>query len=70
MLEESARLYLRWPADGRLVAVKPKRGSLQQALAGQPAALAALKARKGSLLTEADLVAAVQEIAPTITASR
>lgn len=70
VLEESARLYLRWPADGRLVAVKPKRGSLQQALAGQPAALAALKARKGSLLTEADLVAAVQEIAPTITASR
>jgi hypothetical protein len=34
VLEESAHLYLRWLADGRLVAVKSKRGSLQQALAG------------------------------------
>lgn len=70
VLEESTRLYLRWPADGRLIAVKPKRSSLQQALAGQPAALAALKARKGNILSEADLVAAVQDLAPTITASR
>ena len=70
MLEESAHLYLRWPADGRLLAVKPKRGSFRQTLAGWPAALAALKAREGSLLTGADLMATVQVAVSTITADR
>jgi len=69
VLEESSRYYLRWPADGHLTAVRLKRSSLEQALAGQPAALAALKARKGSLGSEADMVAAVQALAPTITPS-
>lgn len=69
-LEETTRYYLRWPTDGHLVAVRPKRNSLEQALAGQTAALAALKARKGSLSTEAELVAAVQALAPTLTADR
>lgn len=67
VLEESSRLYLRWPADGHLVAVRPKRSSFEQALAGQPAALAALKTRKGSISSEAELAAAVQALAPTIT---
>jgi hypothetical protein len=66
---EVATYYLRWPTDGHFTAVKPKRSSLEQALAGQPAALAALKTRKGSLGSEADLAAAVQALAPTITAS-
>ncbi len=69
-LEETTRYYLRWPTDGHLVAVRPKRSSLEQALAGQPAALAAFKARKGGFSTEAELVAAVQALAPTITVSR
>lgn len=70
VLEESTRLYLRWPTDGHLVAVRPKRSSLEQALAGQPAALAALKARKGSLGSEAELAATVQALDPTITPGR
>lgn len=68
--EEVTTYYLRWPTDGHFTTVKPKRSSLEQALAGQPAALAALKARKGSLSSEADLAAAVQALAPTITAGR
>lgn len=70
VLETTARYYLRWPADGHLAAVRPKRSSLEQALAGQPGALAALKARKGGLSSEADLAAAVQALDPTITPGR
>jgi hypothetical protein len=48
------------------VAVKPKRSSLEQALAGQPAALAALKARKGSIGNEEELADAVATVAPAL----
>ena len=68
--EEQASYYLRWSADGHFSALKPKRASLEQALAGQPAALAALKARKGSLGSEAELAAAVAAVAPAIAASK
>jgi hypothetical protein len=64
--EEQASYYLRYPADGRFVAVKPKRSSLEQALAGQPAALAALKARKGSIGNEEELADAVATVAPAL----
>lgn len=64
-LEEQTRYYLRW-ADGRFVPLRLKRASLEQALAGQPAALAALKARKGGLGSEADLAAAVLELNPLL----
>jgi hypothetical protein len=57
--EEKVAYYLRWPADGHFTAVKPKRSSLEQALTGQPAALAALKTRKGSIGSEDELAAAV-----------
>jgi hypothetical protein len=70
VLETTASYYLRWPADGHLVAVRPKRSSLEQALAGQPTALAALKARKGSLSTETDLAAAVQALDPALATGR
>ena len=65
-LEETTAYYLRWPADGHLAAVRLKRGSLEQALSGQPAALAALKARKGSLSSEAEVAAAVLAINPAL----
>jgi hypothetical protein len=65
-LQSTVRYYLRWPADGHLEVVRPRRNSLEQALAGQPAALVALKTRKGSLNSEADLAAAVQALDPTI----
>lgn len=70
VLHETTRYYLRWPADGHFTPLKLKRSSLEQALAGQPAALAALKARKGSLSTEADLTAAVLAADPAIAAGR
>ena len=57
--------YLRGPG-GRLAEVRPKRASLQEALAAYPAALAALKARKGSLGSEADLRAAVDALDPLV----
>jgi len=60
--EEKAAYYLRWPADGHFTAVKPKRSSLEQALTGQPAALAALKARKGNIGNEDELAAAVTAV--------
>lgn len=59
--------YLRWPADGHLVPLRLKRASLEQALASQPAALAALKARKGSISTETDMATAVAAIDPLLT---
>jgi hypothetical protein len=68
-LEESASYYLRWPADGHLTAVRLKRSSLEQALSGQPAALAALKARKGGLSSEVEMAAAVTVIDPSVNAS-
>lgn len=68
VLEQTTHYYLRWPADGRLTAVRLKRSSLEQALAGQPAALAALKARKGGLSSEADLAAAVLALDPLVAA--
>lgn len=67
MLEDQLHYYLRWPADGHFAALKLKRASLEQALAGQPAALAALKARKGSLGTETEMAAAVAAIDPLLT---
>lgn len=66
-LEEQKYYYLRW-ADGRFVPMRLKRASLEQALTGQPAALAALKARKGNLGSEADLAAALVAIDPLLTA--
>lgn len=68
-LEDQATYYLRWPADNRWAAVRLKRASLEQALASQPAALAALKARKGGLSSEADMAAAVLAIDPLLTTS-
>ncbi|TDN38218.1 hypothetical protein A8B98_24735 [Hymenobacter sp. UV11] len=67
VLEEQTHYYLHWPADGHFTPLKLKRASLEQALAGQPAALAALKARKGGLSSEADLAAALAVIDPVLT---
>ena len=66
-LEAQTTYYLRW-ADGRFVPLRLKRASLEQALSGQPAALAALKSRKGNLGSEADMAAAVGAIDPLLTA--
>ncbi len=68
VLEEQSAYFLRWPADGHLTPIRLKRASLEQALAGQPAALAALKGRKGNLGSEADMAAAVGAIDPLLTA--
>jgi hypothetical protein len=68
VLEAHSYYYLRWATDGRLTPLRLKRASLEQALAGQPAALAALKARKGSLNSEADMAGAVAAIDPLLTA--
>jgi hypothetical protein len=67
VLEAQTTYYLRW-ADGRFVPLRLKRASLEQALSGQPAALAALKSRKGNLGSEADMAAAVGAIDPLLTA--
>ena len=69
VLEDQFTYYLRWPADNRWAAVRLKRASLEQALAGQPAALAALKARKGGLNSEADVASAVLALDPLLTTS-
>ncbi|AMR26940.1 hypothetical protein A0257_07350 [Hymenobacter psoromatis] len=69
VLEEQTHYYLRWPADGHFTPLRLKRASLEQALAGQPAALAALKARKGSLSSEADFAAALAVVDPSLTVS-
>jgi hypothetical protein len=66
-LEQQTRYYLLWPADNHWAIVRLKRASLEQALAGQPAALAALKARKGGLGSETDLAAAVLALDPLLT---
>lgn len=65
VLETQTRYYLRW-AGGRYSSLKLKRASLEQALADQPAALAALRARKGSIGSEAELASAVAAIAPAL----
>ena len=67
VLAEQTSYYLRWPADGHLTAVRLKRAALEQALASQPAALVALKTRKGSLSSEGDVAAAVAAIDPLVT---
>jgi len=67
VLREQTHYYLRWPGDGHFTPLKLKRASLEQALAGQPAALAALKARKGNLSSEADLAAAMTAVDPLLT---
>ena len=66
VLEEQKFYYLRWPAESRLTPMRLKRASLEQALAGQPAALAALKARKGSIGNEEELADAVATVAPAL----
>ncbi|TPG61753.1 hypothetical protein [Hymenobacter nivis] len=63
---DHAKYYLLAPG-GRLAEVRPKRASLQEALAAYPAALAALKARKGSLNSEAELRDAVAALDPVVT---
>ncbi len=67
VLETRTYYYLRGVADGRFTPLKLKRASLEQALAGQPAALAALRARKGNLGSEADLVSAFGAVEPLLT---
>ena len=67
VLTEQTHYYLRWPADGHFTPLKLKRASLEQALAGQPAALAALRARKGNLGSEADLTSAFGAVEPLLT---
>ncbi|AMJ66112.1 hypothetical protein [Hymenobacter sp. PAMC 26628] len=62
---DHARYYLLAPG-GRLAEVRPKRASLQEALAAYPAAQQALKARKGNINSEAELrdaVAALDAVA-------
>lgn len=66
VLEEQTRYYLRWASDGHYSGLKPKRASLEQALANQPTALAALKARKSSIGNESELVSAVAAVAPKL----
>lgn len=68
-LEEQTRYYLRWVADGHFTPMRLKRVALEQALAGQPAALAALKGRKGGLGSEAEMAAAVVAIDPLLPVS-
>lgn len=67
VLQEQTHYYLRWPSDGHFTPLKLKRASLEQGLAGQPAALGALKARKGGLGSEADLAAALTAVDPLLT---
>jgi hypothetical protein len=67
--EDQTTYYLRWPANNHWVPMRLKRASLEQVLTDQPAALAALKARKGNLSNEADMAAAVLAIAPLLTTS-
>ena len=67
VLAEHTLYYLRWPADGHLTAVRLKRAALEQALANQPAALAALKTRKGGLNSEGEMAATITAIDPLVT---
>jgi len=65
---DRAKYYLRGP-NGKQMEVRPKRAGLQEALAAYPAALQALKARKGSLSSEAELRAAVTALDALVTAA-
>ncbi len=60
--DENNKYYVRRVSDGQLLAVRPKRASLKDALAGQPDALKALEAQKGAISTEQELLAAVKAI--------
>lgn len=60
--DENNKYYLRWVSDGQLVAVRPKRGSLKEALAGHPEALRALEAQKSGVTSEAELQAALTSL--------
>lgn len=60
--DESNKYYVRWVSDGQLMAVRLKRGSLKEALAGHPKALSELDAQKGPLNTEVDAKAAIAAI--------
>lgn len=62
---DHTRYYLLAP-NGRLAEVRPKRASLQEALAAYPAAQQALKARKGNINSEAELRDAVTALDPTV----
>ncbi|OGX85699.1 hypothetical protein BEN49_11080 [Hymenobacter coccineus] len=63
---DHAKYYLLAP-NGRLAEVRPKRASLAEALAAYPAAQQALKARKGSINSEAELRDAVAALDPVVT---
>ena len=67
-LVEEAQYFLRWPSDGRFSPLRLKRASLEHALAAYGPALAALKARKGGLSTEAELGRAVADLEPLLAA--
>ena len=67
-LVEEAQYFLRWPSDGRFSPLRLKRASLEHALAAYGPALAALKAHKGSLNTEAEFVRAVADLEPLLAA--
>lgn len=66
--DENNKYYVRWASDGQLLAVRPKRGSLKDALASHPEALRALEAQKGPLGTEAELRAAIIAIDEQVSA--
>jgi len=59
--------YLRWTTGGRIEPVKIKRAALESALVKQPAALAALRARRLSIGNEAELAAVVAALDASIT---
>ena len=59
------KYYLRGP-QGPAVEVRPKRASLQVALAAYPAAQQALKVRKGNINSEAELRDAVAALDPLV----
>lgn len=67
VLEARTFYYLRWAPDGQFTPLKLRRASLEQALAGQPAALAALRARQGNMGSEADLVSTFGALEPLLT---
>ena len=62
---DQPKYFLQGP-QGPPAEVRPKRASLQEALAAYPAAQQALKARKGSINSEAELRAAVAALDPLV----
>ncbi|QKG53106.1 hypothetical protein [Hymenobacter sp. BRD67] len=67
-LVEQSNYYLRWVSNDKFSPLRLKQASLEQVLTAYPAALAALKARKGRLSSEADLIHAVTELEPLLSA--